>query len=128
MTRSAGSHQIQWPGTLHRHHAVVEDRVRTNKAMGLHNLPSKSWTMNANRMLTCSLAADLDAWLRLLTLHDRDALADAGPDTMRLRLHHLPARLAAHARRRRLRLERTWPWAEAFTTVWTRITDLPAIT
>ncbi|MFD8525373.1 IS1380 family transposase, partial [Streptomyces capillispiralis] len=38
MTRIPGSHQIQWLDALHRHHAVVEDRVRTNKTMGLHNL------------------------------------------------------------------------------------------
>lgn len=43
MTRIAGSHQAQWLDALHRHHAVVEDRVRTNKAMGLHNLPTKSY-------------------------------------------------------------------------------------
>ncbi|MFD7409462.1 hypothetical protein ACFV7R_44145 [Streptomyces sp. NPDC059866] len=39
-------------------------------------------------VLTCNLGADLDAWLRLLTPHDQDDLADAEPDTMRFRLHH----------------------------------------
>ncbi|EST38748.1 hypothetical protein N566_05715 [Streptomycetaceae bacterium MP113-05] len=111
MTRIADSHQAQWLDALHRHHAVVEDHVRTNKAMGLHNLPSKSWTVNQAWMLTCNLAADLHSWLRLLTLHDQDDLADAEPDTMRFRLYHLPARLAQHARRRWLRIETTWPWA-----------------
>ncbi|MDX2678531.1 hypothetical protein [Streptomyces soliscabiei] len=75
MTRIAGSHQIQWLDVPHRHHAVVEDQVKTNKAMGLHNLPSKSWRVNEGWMLTCNIAADLDAWLRLLTLHDQDDLA-----------------------------------------------------
>ncbi|MFJ2564500.1 MULTISPECIES: hypothetical protein [unclassified Streptomyces] len=50
------------------------------------------------------------------------------PDTMRFRLYHLPARLARHARRRFLRIERTWPWAPAFTTSWKRLTRLPAVT
>ncbi|MFE5681494.1 transposase [Streptomyces erythrochromogenes] len=99
-----GSHQAQWLDALHRHHAAVEDRVRTNKAMGLHNLPSKSFTTNQGWMPAANLAADLDTWLRLLALHDQDRLADAEPDTMRFRLYHLPARLAAHARRRHLRL------------------------
>ncbi|WP_420824432.1 transposase [Streptomyces seoulensis] len=126
MTRVPGSHQIQFLDALHRHHAVVEDQVKTNKAMGLHNLPSKSWQVNEAWMLTCNLAADLHAWLRLLTLHDQDDLADAEPDTMRFRLYHLPARLARHARRRRLRIEHSWPWAEAFTTVWRRPHALPA--
>ncbi|MEY9998013.1 hypothetical protein ABIE67_010132 [Streptomyces sp. V4I8] len=96
--------------------------------MGLHNLPSKSWQVNAGWMLACNLAADLDAWLRLLTLHDQDGLEHAEPDTMRFRLYHLPARLADHARRRYLRIERTWPWAKAFTTCWSRLTQLPAVT
>ena len=37
-----GSHHPQWIDALHRSHATVEDRVRTNKAMGLRNLPSKN--------------------------------------------------------------------------------------
>jgi hypothetical protein len=49
-------------------------------------------------MLAANLAADLDAWLRLLTPYDINDLADAEPDTMRLRLYHLPARLADQAR------------------------------
>ncbi|MGW1617472.1 hypothetical protein ACWCQZ_51155 [Streptomyces sp. NPDC002285] len=61
MARIPGPHQIQWLDVLHRHHAVVEDHARTNKAMGLHNLPSKSWQVNAAWMLTCNIAADLDA-------------------------------------------------------------------
>lgn len=128
MTRIQGSHQAQWLDAVHRHHAVVEDRVRTNKAMGLTNLPSQSWTVNRAWMLTCNLAADLDAWLRLLALKDSDGLAEAEPDTMRFRLYHLPARLTRHARRRWLRIETTWPWADAFTTAWTRINSLPALT
>ncbi|MET8130013.1 IS1380 family transposase [Streptomyces sp. NPDC005065] len=128
MGHIAGTHQVQFLDALHRDHAEVEDRVRTAKAMGLANLPSKSWETNASWILTANLAADLDAWLRLLTLHDQPDLADAEPDTMRFRLYHLPARLAHHARRRFLRIERTWPWASAFTTSWRRLTQLPALT
>ncbi|MFV2198611.1 hypothetical protein [Nocardiopsis sp. LOL_012] len=57
---------------------------------------------------------------------DEDDLAEAEPESMRFRLYHLPARLARHARRRFLRLESTWPWAQAFTTCWQRLTALPA--
>ncbi|MFH9903120.1 hypothetical protein ACH4NX_10635 [Streptomyces sp. NPDC017225] len=42
MTRISGSHQAQWLDALHRHHTAVENRVRTNKVMGLHTLSSKS--------------------------------------------------------------------------------------
>jgi hypothetical protein len=124
----AGSGHAQFLDVLHRSHASVEDRVRTNKAMGLANLPSQSWEVDRGWILAANVAADLDAWLRLLALHDIDDLADAEPDTMRFRLYHLPARLADHARRRYLRIERTWPWAKAFTTCWHRLTALPAIT
>ncbi|WP_443078967.1 IS1380 family transposase [Streptomyces sp. NBC_01497] len=123
-----GSHQVQFLDALHRDHAEVEDRVRTNKALGLRNLPSTSFAVNQGWMLTANLAADLDAWVRLLGLHDIDGLAGAEPDTMRFRLYHLPARLAKHARNRWLRIETTWPWASAFTTCWRRLTDLPAVT
>ncbi|MFD8332935.1 hypothetical protein ACFV42_09780 [Streptomyces solisilvae] len=66
-------------------------------------------------MLAANIA-DLDAWVRLLALRDVDDLADAQPDTMRFRPYRLPARLADHARRRFLQIERTWPWAKAFAT------------
>ena len=122
----AGSHQPQWLDTLARARAQVEDRVRCNKALGLHNLPSQDWTVNRAWMLTCNLAADLDAWTRLLGLHDIPDLAAAEPDTMRYRLYHLPAKLTRHARRRWLTLSRTWPWRDAFTTCWKRLGALPA--
>ncbi|MEY9850126.1 hypothetical protein [Streptacidiphilus sp. MAP5-3] len=50
-------------------------------------------------MLSVNLAADLNAWLRLLALHDHDDLADAEPDTMRFRLYHQLALLTKRARR-----------------------------
>lgn len=101
----AGSSHAQFLDVLHRSHADVEDRVRTNKAMGLDNLPSASWEVKRGWML----AANLDAWVQLLALHNVDGLADAEPDTMRSRLYHLPARLADHAHRRWLRIKATWP-------------------
>lgn len=124
----AGSGHSQFLDVLHRSHAGVEDRVRTNKATGLDNLPSASWEVNRGWMLTANLASDLDAWVRLLALHDVEGLADAEPKTMRFRLYHLPARLADHARRRWLSIDVTWPWAQAFTTCWQRLTALPAVT
>ena len=124
----AGSHQPQWLDAVAREHAVVEDRVRADKAMGLRNLPSKSWEVNRGWMLAANLGHDLDCWVRLLALHDQSDLERAEPDTMRYRLYHLPARLAAHARRRWLRIDRTWPWADVFLLAWQRLTQLPAVT
>ena len=120
-----GSHHAQFIDVLHREHAVVEDRVRTAKAMGLRNLPSKTWTVNCGWMLAANIAADLSAWCQLLGLYDCDDLKDAEPDTLRYRLWALPARLVRHARARVLKISRTWPWKEAFTTCWQRLCALP---
>jgi hypothetical protein len=121
-----GSHHAQFTDVLHRSHATVEDRVRTNKAMGLRNLPSKTWTVNCGWVLAANIAADLSAWCRLLGLYDCDDLKDAEPDTLRYRLWALPARLVRHARTRLLKISRTWPWKEAFLTCWQRLCALPA--
>jgi hypothetical protein len=123
-----GSHHPQWIDTLHRQHACVEDRVRTNKTMGLNRLPSQSWTVNRGWVLAANLAADLDAWTRLLGLHDQPDLATAEPDTLRYRLWHLPAKLTHHARQRRLTISATWPWRDAFALCWQRLSELPAPT
>jgi hypothetical protein len=124
----AGSHQPQWLDALHRAHASVEDRVRTNKAMGLRRLPSHDWTTNRGWVLAANLACDIDAWTRLLGLHDQPDLAHAEPGTLRYRLWHLPARISRHARRRWLHIAHSWPWAEAFTTCWQRLSQLPTPT
>lgn len=122
----AGSHHPQFTDVLHREHAVVEDQVRVNKAMGLRNLPSKTWAVNRGWVLAANIAADLHAWCRLLGLYDQDDLKDAEPDTLRYRLWTLPARLVRHARKRVLKISATWPWKEAFTICWHRLCALPA--
>ena len=83
------------------------DRARTNKAMGLHDLPCKSWDVNRGWMLAANLAADLDAWVRPMGLHDAGDLASAEIDTMRFRICYLRARLTKPARRRWLRIDAT---------------------
>ena len=120
-----GSHHAQFIDVLHREHAVVEGRVRTAKAMGLRNLPSKTWQVNCGWVLAANIAADLAAWCRLLGLYDCEDLKDAEPDTLRYRLWHLPARLTRHARQRVLKLSRTWPWKDAFLACWQRLCALP---
>src|SRR5271157_1518918 len=121
-----GSHHAQFTDVLHRQHAIVEDQVRTNKTMGLRNLPSKAWVVNCGWVLAANLAADLSAWCRLLGLYDCGDLKDAEPDTLRYRLLSLPARLVRHARARVLKISRTWPWKDAFLTCWQRLCALPA--
>jgi hypothetical protein len=124
-----GSHHAQYIDVLHRDHATVETAgVRTAKAMGLRNLPSKAWQVNAGWVLAANIAADLTAWTRLLG-HAGDAgLANADPDTLRYRIWHLPARLARHARQRTLAISPGWPWKDAFLACWQRLCALPAPT
>ena len=106
-----GSHHPQYIDVVHREHAVVEtDGVRTAKAMGLRNLPSKTWQVNCGWVLAANIAADLAAWNRLLGFHDCADLKEAEPDTLRYRVWHLPARLVHHARQRILKISPDWPW------------------
>jgi Transposase DDE domain group 1 len=122
-----GSHHPQYIDVLHREHAVVETGgVRTAKAMGLRNLPSKTWQVNCGWVITANLAADLTAWTRLLGHCDDKDLREADPDTLRYRIWHIPARLAHHARQRTLAISRDWPWKKAFLTCWQRLCTLPA--
>jgi hypothetical protein len=121
-----GSRHAQFIDVLHRQHAVVEDGVRAGKAAGLRNLPSKSWRVNCGWTVAANIAADLQAWCRLLGLHDIGDLKDAEPDTLRRRLWHVPGRLVRHARRRTLKISRDWRWSNAFVTCWQRISALPA--
>jgi hypothetical protein len=102
--------------------------VRVDKAMGLRNLPSQSWAVNRGWVLAANLANDIDAWTRLLGLHDQPDLTHAEPDTLRYRLWHLPARLTRHARQRWLTISQTWPWRDAFALCWHRLGALPAPT
>jgi hypothetical protein len=122
-----GSHHAQYVDTVHREHAVVETAgVRTAKAMGLRNLPSKTWQVNAGWVIAANIAADLAAWTRLLGLHDDPELRDADPGTLRYRIWHIPARLARHARERILKISPDWPWTQAFLICWHRLCALPA--
>jgi hypothetical protein len=124
----AGTGTVQFLDVLHRHHAVVEDRVRQAKACGLALLPSQSWVVNEGWMLAANLAADLDTWLRLLGLRDQADLAGAELSAMRHRLYTIPGRLVRHARRRTLRLAAHWPWAVTFTLCWNRIGAIAPLT
>jgi hypothetical protein len=122
-----GSHHPQYIDVVHREHAVVETGgVRTAKAMGLRNLPSKTWQVNAGWVIAANIAADLAAWTRLLGHCDDPDLRDANPETLRYRVWHLPARLARHARDRVLKISPDWPWTEAFLACWQRLRTLPA--
>ena len=107
----------------HRIHARVEDAIRTGKDTGIGRFPSHDYKINQAWLTAAMTAQILLAWLKLLAL-DGD-LAKAEPKTLRYRVLHAAARLVHGGRRRRLKIDANWPWAEAITRAWHRIHDLP---
>jgi hypothetical protein len=105
----------------HRQHARVEDRGA--KATGARNLPFDRWRRNAVWLQLVLLALDLVGWAQALLLDG--ALAVAEPRTLRYRLWHAAGRISRHARRLRLRLQRTWPWAADLVRAFSRLDALP---
>jgi hypothetical protein len=72
------------------------------------------------------LAHDLIVWTQALLL-DGD-LANAEPKQVRYRLLHVAARLAFSARKAKLHLQSTWPWANQLVAAFARLKALPAAT
>jgi hypothetical protein len=108
---------------LHRARASAEDRVRNGKQTGLENLPFRDFDHNAVWLELSLIAQDLIAWTQALAL--TGDLAVCEPKTLRYRLLHTAARVAFHARRATLRLQRTWPWATALAAAFARLAALP---
>ena len=69
------------------------------------------------------IAQDLIAHTQQLALEDDLAVCE--PKTLRYRLLHTAARLAFHARRATLRLQRSWPWAHQLAAAFARLAALP---
>jgi hypothetical protein len=106
----------------HRVHARVEDGIRTGKDCGIGRFPSQAMAMNTAWFAAALIAATLLAWLRLLALEG--SLARAEPKTLRYRILHAAARLTRGGRRRRLRIQASWPWAADIVTAFRRVSAL----
>ena len=121
-----GSHHPQYIDTVHREHAVVKTGgVRTAKAMGLRNLPSKTWQVNCGWVLAANIAADLTAGPAFSVTATTRSYAKL-TRIRSARIWHLPALLARHARQRTLAISPDWPWTQAFLACWQRLRALPA--
>ena len=107
----------------HRVHARVEDGIRAGKDCGIGRFPSRAMALNKAWFHAALIAATLLAWLKLLALHG--PLATAEPKTLRYRILHAAARITRGARRRHLKIQATWPWADDIVTAWNRISALP---
>ncbi len=92
--------------------------------MGLELLPFGDFEMNAVWLELVLIAGALLAWTDILLL--RGELSGLEPKRLRYRALHTAGRLAFHARRATLRLERRWPWAEELAAAFARLYELPA--
>src|SRR5712664_2920813 len=115
--------QVACIDAAHRVHARVEDCIRTGKDTGIGRFPSQAFAFNQAWLAASMTGQILLAWLKLLAL-DGD-LAKAEPKTVRYRVLHAAARLVRGGRKRRLKIQATWPWADAITAAWQRIDALP---
>ena len=110
---------------VHRQRAAVEDSIRCAKASGLRNLPFRSYAMNAAWLELVLMGIDLLSWTKRLLLRGTD-LAACEPKSLRYRLLHVAGRIASHAGGVKLRLPRSWPWAETLAAAFTRLQALPS--
>ncbi len=108
----------------HRARARVENQISDAKDTGLANLPFKSFEMNQVWLEIVTIAHDLLAWTKTLTLEDE--LAVARPKRLRNRLLHVAARLSFHSRKAKLRLQADWPWATQLADAFRKLRELPA--
>ena len=108
----------------HRRRARVEDAIRVGKETGMRKMPFAAFAHNEAWLEVSLLAQALLRWAALLCLDGELALAE--PKRVRQRLLHVAGRLVRSGRRVRLRLPRSWPWAEALVTAFERLRALPA--
>jgi hypothetical protein len=118
-----GHGSIQYLEARHRAHARVEDRIRTGKDTGFGRFPSRVFAINQAWLELALTGIDLLAWTQHLLLNGE--LAAAEPKKLRYRLLHVAARLTRSARRTRLRIAQTWPWATNLAAAFGRLAALP---
>ena len=88
--------------------------------------PSREFAINQTWLMLTTIAADLTAWTRLLgCTGEAKVLTACEPKALRYRFLHVPARLTHSARRRRLRIPESWPWAAAVVAVFANIAAIP---
>jgi hypothetical protein len=108
-----------------RQRAHAETHIRNDKDTGLRNMPFRDFEHNRVWLMLVGIAHDLLVWTKRLLLTGE--LAACEPKRLRYRLLHVAARLAFHARTATLRIDATWPWADALAAAFTRARALPAL-
>lgn len=108
----------------HRRRARVEDAIRTGKETGMRNMPFTAFSHNRVWLELSLIAQELLCFARSLCLVGEFSLAE--PKRFRQCLLHIAGRLVRSARRTTLRLQRSWPWADALAAAFARLRALPA--
>jgi hypothetical protein len=106
----------------HRGHAIIEQVHSDLKNSALAHLPSGVFNANAAWLVLAVMAFNLTRAAATLT---GPALAKATTATIRRKLIAVPARIASSARRVTLHLPTAWPWENAWTTLFDRVSDPP---
>ncbi|MFF3875108.1 transposase [Streptomyces sp. NPDC001978] len=113
-----------WLEAGHRSHTHVEAAIKSAKQTGLRRMPSREFAINHAWCQAVAIATDLTVWLQQLALDGEESRAE--PDTVRLRILDIPARLVRGGRRRILKLADDWPWSRSVADAFTHIQALPA--
>lgn len=108
-----------------RGRARAEQSIAQAKDSGLANLPFSNFDANQVWLRLVLICQDLVAWTQTLLL--TGDLQHAEPKRLRYALWHQAGNLARSARRTRLRLQRTWPWAHQLADAFERLHTLPTI-
>jgi len=108
----------------HRRHAVIEQVHSDLKGSALAHLPSGVFTANAAWLVLAVIAFNLTRAAASLT--DQQT-AKATTATIRRKLITVPTRVATSARRITLHLPNAWPWEDAWTALFDRVSDPPPL-
>ena len=108
----------------HRRHAIIEQVIADLKNGPLAHLPSGNFTANSAWLVLAAIAFNLT---RALGVAVGGQYRTAVTATIRTQLIAVAARITRSARTVTLRLPARWPWANAFTQVFTAATGPPAV-
>ncbi len=113
--------------------AIIEARHRAHARVEIASVAPATPACATSRSATLrptpaggtrALRQDLICFTQSLLLHGE--LAACEPKRLRYRLLHVAGRMTSYARKTRLRLARTWPWATALLAAFTRLRALTA--
>jgi hypothetical protein len=109
----------------HRGHAIIEQTIADLKSGPLAHLPSGSFAANSAWLVLAAVAFNLTRAAGCLASLSH---AKATTATIRAQLIAVPARLARKARGLTLHLPTDWPWAPAWTQLFTAAMHGPPVT